>query len=280
MNGDSSTRATSSWKERWSERLRCYLQRHQYPGLHVWNRNHRDDLAKFRNVHRGQDCFIIGNGPSLNRMDLSRLNDFALFGLNKIHLLMDRTPLDLMYHVCVNPLVMEQSMPEFAKLGCPSFLPFQKADSQQRRQSRTHWLYTGGAPLHFATDVLRPISEGWTVTFVAMQLAYFMGFQTVFLVGVDHSFAAKGRPNETQVMEGDDESHFDPNYFKGQSWQLPDLEGSELAYRMAKFFFERDGRRVVDATVDGKLQIFDKMPLEEAYEVARRRGVTDGPPAA
>ena len=273
----SSNTAKTSWKERLSKRLQCYLQRHQFPGLHIWNRDHRDDLAEYRDAHRGEDCFIIGNGPSLNRMELSRLNDFALFGLNKIHLLMDRAPLDLTYHVCVNPLVMEQSMGEFSRLGCPSFLPFQKANPQQRRQPGTRWLYTDGAPLHFATDVLRPINEGWTVTFVALQLAYFMGFDTVYLVGVDHSFAAKGRPNETQVMEGDDESHFDPNYFKGLSWQLPDLEGSELAYRMARFFFERDGRRVVDATVDGKLQIFDKMPLEKAYEVARRRGATDRP---
>ena len=68
------------------------------------------------------------------------------------------------------------------------------------------------------------------------------------------------------VSQGDDPNHFNPQYFgKGFRWQLPDLETSEIAYRMAKQAFEADGREVLDATVGGKLQVFRKVDFDEYF---------------
>ncbi len=93
-----------------------------------------------------------------------------------------------------------------------------------------------------------------------------MGFEEVILIGVDHSFASKGRPNETVVSAGDDPNHFSPNYFdRGFRWQLPDLEASERAYRMAKEAYERHGRRILDATLGGKLEVFPKVAYESLF---------------
>ncbi|MEM9365550.1 MAG: hypothetical protein AAGD07_06100 [Planctomycetota bacterium] len=260
-----------AFKTNVAEKVIRYLQRYQFPGYYDWFRDHRERLEKFRNVHAGQDCFLMGNGPSLNQTDLAALNPFHLFGLNKIHLLLDRVPLRLSYHVCVNPLVIEQSLEDFRALPCPSFLAYQNCPEQDRRGTAFEFLFSDGAPFCFRETLLEPLSEGWTVTFVALQVAYFMGFQRVFLVGVDHSFQAKGKPNEAQTLEEDDANHFDPRYFKGQTWQLPDLEGSEMAYRLAKFYFERDGRQVLDATVNGKLDVFPKLAFDEAVRLANAR---------
>jgi len=93
-----------------------------------------------------------------------------------------------------------------------------------------------------------------------------MGFSEVILIGVDHNFATKGKPNTTITSEGDDPNHFDPKYFgKGFRWQLPDLETSEIAYRMARNAFEADGRKVVDATVGGKLTVFPKVEYNSLF---------------
>ena len=43
-----------------------------------------------------------------------------------------------------------------------------------------------------------------------------------------------------------------------------DLETSELAHNLARAKFEKEGRRIVDATVDGALRTFPKLSLEEA----------------
>jgi hypothetical protein len=62
------------------------------------------------------------------------------------------------------------------------------------------------------------------------------------------------------VQSGTDADHFDPGYFgKGSRWNLPDLETSALAYSLARKAYEADGRRVVDATVGGALEVFPKV---------------------
>jgi hypothetical protein len=125
-------------------------------------------------------------------------------------------------------------------------------------------------PANFARDVCGRVFEGSTVTYVALQLAYHMGFDEVILIGVDHNFATQGRANVTVVSEGADPNHFAPDYFgKGFRWQLPDLEASEQAYRMAKEAFEADGRRVLDATVGGKLTVFPKVEYADLFRRVR-----------
>ena len=105
------------------------------------------------------------------------------------------------------------------------------------------------------------------MTNVCLQLAFHMGFEKAILIGVDHSFAAKGKPNTTVVSDGDDQSHFDPRYFgKGFRWQLPDLDTSEQGYWMARQAYESAGRSAVDATVGGHLQVFPKVDYESLFE--------------
>ena len=237
-----------------------------------WRLTQMSRLRRFRNRHVGEDCFIIGNGPSLNRMDLSRLKDYHTFGLNKIFLMSDKVELDLSYHVAVNPLVIEQSAGEFALLNCPSFLSYRASAGKVPFQDNFYFVYTQSLPIALSTSIEQPISEGCTVTFVAMQIAYYMGFRRVFLVGVDHNFHSSGRPHELQVMSGDDSNHFDPNYFKGLRWNLPDLDGSEVAYTSARYAFRRDDREILDATLDGKLTIFPKLTFEEALSMAAGKG--------
>ena len=100
-----------------------------------------------------------------------------------------------------------------------------------------------------------------------MQFAYSMGANPVILFGVDHSFKTEGSANTIEVRKGEDVNHFDPNYFAaGQRWGIPNLDGSELAFQKAKEAFEKDGRTIYDATINGKLQIFPKITVDEARQ--------------
>lgn len=240
-----------------------------------WFFRHSPRLEQFRDKHKGEDCFIMGNGPSLNKMDLTLLNNYHVFGLNKIFLLLGKVNLNLSYHVAVNPFVIEQSKQQIESLQCPSFLSYFPAKDTIAPLPHIHFLLTGGGPLKFHRDMRNFISEGWTVTYIALQLAYYMGFKRVFLIGVDHNFQAQGKPNETQFMQEDDKSHFDPNYFKGNYWQLPDLAGSEIAYHFARFHYEKDNRKIYDATVGGKLQIYEKIDFDVALKMCSKKSRVD-----
>lgn len=222
-------------------------------------------IAQFKDKYIGKRCVIIGNGPSLKDMDLSHLKREYTFGLNRIYLMFDRLGFPTTFYVACNQLVVEQCAEDIEGLPCPTFL-----SARTRRfinvGSKPCFFNSRRYPLFSRSIALRGVWEGATVTYVALQLAYYMGFQEVILIGVDHHFESAGLPHQEVVSTGDDKDHFDPSYFgKGFRWLLPDLETSEIAYGMAKKAFEADGRRVLDATVGGKLQVFPKVSYEELF---------------
>jgi hypothetical protein len=239
----------------WRNRGQHLLAKSTLPS---WREN-QERVRSFQDLHTGKRCFLIGNGPSLRRMDLSPLRDEFTIGLNRIYLIFPEIGFSTTYLAVVNELVIEQTTSDLRQLSVPRFITW-RARKWLRGVPGVHFLdtdYTG--PENFITDMTGRIFEGFTVTYVALQLAYYMGFEEVILIGVDHNYTTQGTPNTTVVSQGDDPNHFAPAYFgKGFRWQLPDLEGSERAYSMAREAYARAGRRVLDATVGGKLTIFPK----------------------
>jgi hypothetical protein len=216
-------------------------------------------LKRLDNVHTNQRCFIIGNGPSLRQTDMSKLRGECTFGLNRIYLLFPELGFSTTYLVSVNDLVLEQCAPEMQNLSLPKFITW-RARRWFHSDPKITYLdtdFTGEED--FSSKITGRIFEGFTVTYVALQLAYLMGFSESILVGVDHNFVTPGTANQAIISQGDDPNHFAPNYFgKGFKWQLPDLAGSERAYILAREVYSRAGRRVLDATIGGKLTIFPK----------------------
>lgn len=238
--------------------------------LHPWRRESIRRLRALRDVHRGQRAFIIGNGPSLRNTDLSRLRNEFTFGLNRIYLLFPELGFTTTYLVSINDLVIEQCAREMAALTLPRFFAWRSRRHFQALEIEPEqlptFLYTSYTGPRFSRDVTGRVWEGATVTNVALQLAFHMGFEQVILIGVDHSFASKGEANKTVVSDGDDPNHFSPHYFgKGFRWQLPDLETSEIGYTMARKAYEEAGRQVLDATIGGKLTIFPKVDYDRLF---------------
>lgn len=246
--------------------------RHQVAGAgsrHL--RRSREEIRKLRDVHAGERCFVIGNGPSLKKMDLGKLRNEFTFGMNRIYLLFPELGFPTSYLLSVNTLVIEQSAPEIEKLAIPKFITW-RARKFLRHDPGVVFMDTDYAdPPTFSRDVSGRVFEGSTVTYVALQLAFHMGFSEVILIGVDHSFTTKGAPNLTITSDGDDPNHFSPEYFgKGFRWQLPDLEASEQAYVMARDAYEKSGRIILDATIGGKLSVFPKVKYEQLFKQEHR----------
>ncbi len=218
-------------------------------------------LESCRDRHRGERCVVIGNGPSLNRTDLAAIGSETTFALNRGYLLFERLGGPASYHVCVNRWVYEQFGAEIDVLDCLRFAtwPLRNLVRFDHRSVLLHSL----SREFFSTDPKRGVWEGATVTYVALQLAYFMGFEQVVLVGVDHAFETSGPPHSVVTSRGPDRNHFSPEYFgPGTRWQLPDLRTSEQAYELARRAFQAAGREILDATVGGRLTVFPKTRFE------------------
>lgn len=237
--------------------------------LHPWRRESIRRLAACKNIHKGKRAFIIGNGPSLRQTDLSNLRDEFTFGMNRIYLLFPELGFHTTYFVSINDLVIEQFADEILAQPMPKFLAWRSHRHFPNQLPITDlptFLYTTYTSPRFSPDVRGRVWEGATVTNVALQLAFHMGFQQAILIGVDHNFASRGEANKTVVSQGDDPNHFAPNYFgKGAKWQLPDLDTSEVGYALAREAYRKAGREVVDATVGGKLTIFPKVDYSSLF---------------
>ena len=233
--------------------------------FHPWRRDSIRKLNALRNQHRGQRCFIIGNGPSLKNTDLTKLRDEFTIGMNRFYLMFPELGFQTSFFLSVNDLVAEQCAADFQALRMPRFFSW-RARRWLQPDDQLHFLYTTYTGPKFGKNAAGRLWESATVTYVALQLAFHLGFQQAILIGVDHNFVTQGKPNTTVVSEGDDPNHFHPGYFgKGFRWQLPDLETSELGYRMARQAYEKAGRQVLDATVGGKLTIFPKVDYNSLF---------------
>lgn len=227
--------------------------------FHPWRKASVQEMRQYNGLHQGKRCFIIGNGPSLKKIDLTLLKDEYTFGMNRIYMAFAEMGFDTSFFVCMNDLVVEQCAKDIQQLKMPRFVSW-RGRKWVNREPGLNFIYSTYTGPRFSTDITGRVWESATVSFVALQLAYFMGFQTVYLIGMDNNFVTQGAPNTTVISQGDDPNHFNPGYFgKGFRWQLPDLETSEIGYRMARDAFAKDGRQVLDATVEGKLTIFPKV---------------------
>jgi hypothetical protein len=263
--GEKRYRAATRWIERQEPRYRASMRR----------------LRQYHNIHHGKRCFVLGNGPSLKQTDLSLLEGEFSFATNRIYLGFDKSPFRPSYYVCCNELVVEQCAREIAQLAMPKFIAWHNRDLIEFTRDMVFLWTRSGLRSWFFTDLTEGCWEGSTVTMACLQLAYYMGFSEVVMVGVDHSYQFEGRPHEQVTSQGDDPNHFSSNYFgRGFRWHLPDLQGSELSYRVAKHMFELDGRRVVDATIGGILQVFEKVDYYGLFGDARMGRAISAPNVA
>jgi hypothetical protein len=260
-------RASKAFHER-IRPLRYWLEGHLYRLT-----NNPARLAALKDSLSGRPMLIVGNGPSLNSTPLADFNGIAAIGMNKIDLIFARTSWRPTMVLCMNRHVLSQHQQRFSETGIPLYVSWQSRWFSRRRRELDAAYFLNRVDNEFSRDIARGVGISGTVTYAALQFAYYMAADPVILFGVDHSFSTKGPANKLIVSEREDADHFDPAYFgKGVKWNLPDLEESEVGYRKAADAFQSAGRRIYDATVGGKLQVFPKIDAAMALSLCGRSG--------
>ena len=225
-------------------------------------------LESYRNIYEGETVLVVGNGPSLLNTPLEKFSSFPSIGMNKIDMLYDKTSWRPSVIISSNNLVVKQHSSAYEEADTPLFLSWKaRKFLSEALRSKVNFFLTK-SDSSFSKDFSEGVGASGTVTYAALQLAFYMGAQRVILFGVDHNFKYEGSPHEVAKMKEVDSNHFDPNYFaKGQYWGIPNLDASEKGYEAARRIFEAHGRSILDATVGGKLQVFKKINLDEALDI-------------
>jgi hypothetical protein len=228
-------------------------------------RKNKEKLKKYHNIHKGMRCFIVANGPSLKQTDLTLLKNEITICMNRMYLSLKRndfTPTYIVVHDIDIQLL--QFRDDLEALDVPKFFNWNARNHFTYKENLVY-IRSGYHP-HFSTDLTKDSWGGHSVTYVCIQLAYWMGFSEVYLVGKDHNYEQIGTPGKLVISTGNEKNHFMKGYYKkGMGWRIPDYKGEELAYRMALKTFDNDKRKIYDATVGGKLQIFPKVDYHSLF---------------
>lgn len=232
-------------------------------------------IALHKDIYRGRRAFLIGNGPSLNQLDLTLLKNEITFGVNGIYLARDKMGYLPTHYIVEDYFVAEDRANEINKLEGTTkwfgnYLRYCLHDGPT-----TNWLnilvdYRNFADFpHFSEDIQRRVWVGGTVSFIGMQLAFYMGVSELVLIGFDHSYSIPDHVEKTRndlMSHGDDPNHFHPDYFgKGYRWHDPMIGRMEQAYRKAARHYHQHDRRILNATSGGHLEVFPRVDYASLF---------------
>jgi len=224
----------------------------------------RFDFSSWKGRFKGKPMLVVGNGPSINQTPLEEFKDVPAVAMNKIDLLFSRSTWRPTVIMCTNDSVVQQHWKQWLTLNIPVFLNWKSRWFVPSGERRKLGFFMTRNTEDFAYDFDKGVGRANTVTYVALQFAYWCGADPVIIFGVDHNFLQSDKADLYERRVGDDVNHFDPNYFAaGTVWGTANLPGNERNYHLAFEAFKAGGRRIYDATIGGKLTVFPKIGIDE-----------------
>lgn len=228
------------------------------------------ELSRYKDLHKGKRCFVIGTGPSLTIEDLNTLhaNKEICISFNKIYRAYDRTPWRANYIGLSDARMIDDCSKELLNIPGEIFVAdtFHNGSSQKNE----HVIYYHGIfdpafndCTDFSDDFTTGFFNGGTVTYdFGLQFAAYLGISEIYLLGVDHSYSSDA------TEKG---NHFIDCYFKEDEkmkykkvGEFAKLE-SEKSYQKAEKYSRTHGFRIFNATRGGKLEIFERRDFDTLF---------------
>lgn len=227
----------------------------------------KDRLCEYKGIHKGERCFIIGNGPSLRTDDLEVLakQREICFGLNLIHRAYPKTSWRPDYICVSDTLTIKKNIEKIIRNNnCPLFtadsiLRFYEEERMDEKISPFRKLYpnaTNDFEYGFSTDITKGICNANSVAYYALQIAVYMGFGEIFLLGMDNCDWAY---------------HFDEEYLKDSDIcrenfdEAMESEMVSRAFQKAEEASERYGFKIYNATRGGSLEAHERVNFDKLF---------------
>jgi hypothetical protein len=153
-------------------------------------------LDDFQNRHQGERCFVVGNGPSLNQIDMTKLRNEITLGANRCYLGYETWGFPFSYWGIYDKYQIEtygreyeeNIPPETVKFFPMEYLPL--LDVENGCPLNLQWSNTAA---HAFSDDPTQIYVGYMVTYMLLQIAAVMGCDPIILIGVDHHYELNRR---------------------------------------------------------------------------------------
>lgn len=256
--------------------IKSIKARYRYHSLkHFECTNKGRKLNRFKDIHNGKRCFLVGNGPSLNIDDLNRLknNGEISFGFNRIYNIFDQTDWRPDYYVSQDYKMLAGCQEIVSSLDLPvKFIPVDLEwehgiKIKKLTAFKMHWKPKENLlPSGFSTDLPSGIYWASTCMYSAAQIAVYMGFKEIYFIGVDHHFQISQNNNGEIIIDNSVKDYFCDKYNEDKdNLYIPNTETSTLAYIEMKKNCEENGVKVYNATRGGKLEVFDRVDFDSLF---------------
>lgn len=219
------------------------------------------ELEQFKNIHEGKRCFIVATGPSLRMDDLDTLynNEEICISVNGIFKAFNMTKWRPNYYVIADPNkedsweneILEMDVQaKFVSDVAPYFI--NKCYDNIYKWHLIRKMDDQGFP-YFSDDFARGGYYGDTVIYEgAMQLAVYMGFREIYLLGTDCTVSADGTV-----------PHFVADYAEDPGFMI--IDDRMRAYQAAKQYADSHDIKIYNATRGGRLEIFPRIDFDALF---------------
>lgn len=258
---------TNEVEESIREYIKPYFSGEIYDIYKNANLPHKE-LLKYKDKYKGHRCFLIGNGPSLQAEDLDRIykcGDIS-FASNRIYLIYKLTKWRPTYYTMIDRIGLVESdrkLKELAESSC-FFADYYYTNWEHSDNvnyvSMINKIYKN-EKIIFSNDITKGVASGRTVTYTMLQLACYMGFSKIYLLGVDFSWGENG--SDTHFCKGYSDEK-EENYQRNQA--ILDKEEIRQAYISAKNYAEQHNIHIYNATRGGYLDVFERVDFDSLFE--------------
>ena len=228
-------------------------------------------MGKMKDKYKGKRCFIIGNGPSLQMEDLDRLhkNKEYSFGSNRIYLAFSKTKWRPDFFAVSDRIVLANHANEISRVRTKhKFISNRAYFSTNYPKRSSAVIYNLTNKKHypycpdFSNDITESIADSYTVTYVMLQIAAYMGFGEIYLLGIDHNYAIS-KDNSGATIKKDVKSFFIENYHANKNMTPPNLDWGTTGFNKSEIYSRMHGFRIYNATRGGKLESFERVDFDK-----------------
>jgi hypothetical protein len=218
-------------------------------------------LESIKGIKKGERCILVGTAPSINLIDLSKITDEFIFLVNRGYLLRDRFNKDPDAIMLANPYAFAE-YGEFilSQYWDYIFLSCEISDKKPIKDNEiwfSQWEYPRMDEAFFQPDCTEPLYHANTVVLSALQIAVWMGFSEIIIVGVDLSFDEK-KPHFYKTVGN--ELHRSKSVSMGMAGRM--LRGFQYA---AQYIDLHSSSKVYNAGIGGNLECFPRIDWNCLY---------------
>jgi hypothetical protein len=224
-------------------------------------------ITKFKDIHYGKRCFILGNGPSLKEIDLTLIKNEFIFCSNWFLNHQDINILKNLYYCTydknfIYPKINEEWKKLIEKNNFMQiFFPMEwKTLFNQNNITYLNYKenikYTDLKNIDFTSNI-QAYNGGSVLINFCIPLAIFMGFKEIILLGVDNNYYPNGQFNPYFYDIAKHKTYFDDSISRNDDWMLETTK----AYIKINENKPKDVK-IYNANITSQLEVFEKKSFE------------------